>query len=540
MKIVLRDNQNIYLEDITTEENNIIFEAFSFEIDNKYAQRNTSSYRPWQNRITKYNRSKNLMSRTFLGRLVHFCTTRGLPFHIEDKRPKWQYSHISPDYVDKYFLPGIVLEDYQIDAIKTGINCECGLFSLTTGAGKTEVIAGLCKAIDCPTIILADMTIVVSQLKDRLKLREVASEIGMFFSGQKPNGENIVVGSIQSLTMPKSPRDRPNRSEYTDDSKYNAAIKRWESSISAYETRRRNHKMLLEYVRNAEMLIVDECDRSGSISYRDIIRKQYRGRRKYGFSGTVFDESKPIANLNIEENFGYIICNKNRHEIEGKGRIVPIKYRMLHYSDPEYHFRNKINIEDAINIFMIENPKYHAMMAAILKCHAGERNMILVDRIKLGHNLNEFMQKIGLKSAFICGETPKKEIEKILDDFQQEKLDVMIGGKVVNRGLDIKGGIDNLIMATTGKMKSDFTQKIGRAVRVNKRGFSYVYGILMRCNHYLFEHSKSSLETIVDLKYESEVNFGYTVITGEELIARRFLPPPNNKKNKSPQQKKLF
>lgn len=541
MKIVLKDNISLYLEDITHDEVNIIFEAFTFENENAYAQQNSSAYRPWQNKILKFNRVKRTMSRTFLGRLVHFCTTRGLPFHIEDKRPKWEYSHIDPKLVDENFLPGIKLEEYQIDAIKTGIKCECGLFSLITGAGKSELIAGLCKAIDCPTLILADMTIVVSQLKERLQLREVSSEIGMFFAGKKPNGENIIIGSIQSLTMPKPPRERPERSEYDDDKKHVAAIKRWESSILGYQTRKRNHKMLMEYVKNAEMLIVDECDRSSGPSYREVIRKQFRGRRKYGFSGTVFDESKPIANLNIEENFGYIICEKGRQEVEEKGRIVPIKYRMIYYSDPEYHFRNKINVEDAIRLFMVENPKLHAMIYGILRCHKGEKNMILVDRIELGDTINDYLSNASLSSKFICGTTPKKERDNILSDFAAGKLDVMIGGKVVNRGLDIKGGVDNLIMATTGKLRSEFLQKIGRAVRVNERGYSHVYGFLMRCNHYLFEHSKAALNTIISAGYESQVNFGHTVVTGEEAIRRKFVPPPlNSKKNNSPKQKELF
>lgn len=887
MKIVLRDNISLYLEDITDDEVNIIFEAFTFENENAYAQQNSSSYRPWQNKILKFNRVKRTMSRTFLGRLVHFCTTRGLPFHIEDKRPKWEYSHVDPKSVDENFLPGIKLEDYQIDAIKTGIKCECGLFSLTTGAGKclgkdvpvmmydgsskmsqdiqvgdllmgddsrprrvlsvcqgrenlyridqiygdsyvvneshilslsksprnkyethqkidisitdylnsskgdkhrlkgykvpvdypsksveldpyflglwlgdgisadtsfclhefdsaevvdalhhyaasmnctihlyneqskannyairlyegihapidyvahtqnpfraglkrygllrnkhipsdyiynsrevrlqllaglidsdgemshncyfvnlknesivrsaciiarslgfrskvrpnikksqtghvgqywslsisghtdvipvkigykkslprkikknplvsgitvtelgegdyygfeidgnkrfllsdftvthnTELIAGLCKAISCPTLILADMTIVVSQLKERLELREVASEIGMFFAGKKPNGEMIIVGSIQSLTMPKPPRERPERSEYDDDKKHAAAIKRWEASVLGYQTRKKNHKMLMEYVRKAEMLIVDECDRSAGPSYREVIRKQFKGRRKYGFSGTVFDDSKPIANLNIEENFGYIICEKGRREVEEKGRIVPIKYRMIHYSDPEYHFRNKITVEDAIKLFMVDNVKLHTMIYAILKAHKNEKNMILVDRIELGEAINDFLNSAGLNSRFIYGTTPKKERKTILDDFAAGNLDVMIGGKIVNRGLDIKGGVDNLIMATTGKLRSEFLQKIGRAVRVNERGYSYVYGFLMRCNHYLFEHSKAALNTIISAGYESEVNFGYAVITGEELVDRKFLPPPINKKNKNQKQKELF
>lgn len=527
MRAVLTDNKHVYISDLGEHEREIIWNEFTFEDPNQYVSNNAQ--RTWQGTYRKFDRINDRISRTFLGRLAFVAKKNDLPFHVEDHRPKWPYAVIDESLVTPDFLPGITLEDYQITGIKKGIKCECGIFKATTGAGKSEIIAGLCKAINCPTLILADMTVVVSQLRDRLQLREVASEIGMFFAGEKPNGEQIVIGSIQSLNPPTPPKAEPKLEDYKNDKTFRQAHQRWQSSVLAYETRKRNYRMLIEYVKKAEMLIVDECDRSSSTTYKQVIRRLYNGRRRYGFSATPFDDSKPIANLNIEENFGYIIFEMNRKDVEARGRIIPLKYRMIVYEDRAYDLHNKIALDEATNLFMVENESFHDLILGIVRYHHGEKNMVLVDRIPLGENLLTRANALGLKAAFIYGQTGKSEREKIIGEFAAGNLDVLIGGKIVNRGLDVKGGVDNLVMAAGGKLRSDFLQKVGRALRVNNRGYSYVYDVLFRCNHYLYEHAKARLQTIVDAEYDSAVNFGYATIDGPSLIKRNFRPPARPK-----------
>jgi len=213
---------------------------------------------------------------------------------------------------------------------------------------------------------------------------------------------------------------------------------------------------------------------------------------------------------------------------------------MLVYEDPIYELHNKIALDEATNMFLVDNERLHDMVFGIVKHHAGEKNMILVDRIPLGENLLARAQSIGLKAAFIYGKTAKQERNDIIDSFAAGELDVLIGGKIVNRGLDVKGGVDNLIMAAGGKLRSDFLQKIGRALRVNNRGYSYVYDVLFRCNHYLYEHAKARLQTIVDAEYDSAVNFGYTTIDGPSLISRNFRPPARPKTGRGGTQKETL
>lgn len=287
--------------------------------------------------------------------------------------------------------------------------------------------------------------------------------------------------------------------------------------------------------------LVHNCDRSASDTYKKVIRTHFKGRRKYGFSATPYDDAKPIKNINVEENFGPIVFEMNRKEVEERGRIIPCKYRSIVYEDPNFDLHNKITLDEATNMFMIENQRFHDIIFGICNVHKGERNMILTERIPLGENLLARAQTLGLNARFIYGSTPKSERDRIIAEFAAGQLDVLIGGKIVNRGLDIKGGVDNLIVATGGKLRSDFLQKIGRALRVNNRGFSYVYDFLFRCNHYLYEHSKARLATIIDAGYESKVLFGYANLDGKEFVRRNYQPPARSRSGRGREtQKTLF
>ncbi len=529
MQFTIANNSYFFVDNIDQASNDFLWNKMTFEDPNSRYKNNGG--RTWQNKIRKYDYINKRCLLTYLPRMYHICKENNLPCNIVDVRDPWKYSNnvVDISQIDKNFLPGITLEDYQIEAIKTAVKLDYGIIKATTGSGKGEMIVGICKAISCPTIVLADMTVVVSQLKERLELRNVEEEIGLFFSGEKPNGERIVVGSIQSLAPPASVGPAPSDSEFETTKDYEKAMKKWQMRKDAFKTRHKNYRFLIDYVKKAEMLIVDECDRSSSTTYKSVIRTHFKGRKKFGFSATPYDISKPIRNLNIEENFGPIIFNMERTDVESRGRIIPCKYRMIVYEDPMYELHNKITLDDATNMFMVENQRFHDMIFGLCNIHKNEKNMILVDRIPLGENLLARASQLGLNARFIYGMTSKSEREETIDLFAAGQLDVLIGGKIVNRGLDIKGGVDNLINATGGKLRSDFLQKIGRALRVNKRGYSYVYDFLFRCNHYLYEHSKARLETIIDAGYESTVMYGYANISGEELVKRNFVSPKKSK-----------
>lgn len=271
MKAIITDNQWIWFENITDAEDEILWVEFSVQRPGAYVD--PSQRGNWDGIYRKYNRGKQRMARPLLSYLRGVCKKHDLPLVVKDVRPKWDYKPLKPEEITPDFLPGITLDPHQVRGIQAACRAECGIADIPTGGGKGEIIAGICKAISCPTVVIADQRIVVDQLKARLELRDVADEIGLFYAGEKPNGEMIIVGTIQSLAVPTKPPEVPNRSVKDTDESYQKRLDKWEIHFKGYKTRRTNAKRLQRYIKDAEMILVDECVHEDTfINLKDGIR----------------------------------------------------------------------------------------------------------------------------------------------------------------------------------------------------------------------------------------------------------------------------
>lgn len=525
MRAVVVDNCWIQLDNITTHEEDVLWKEFSVT-DSR--SRYIDTDKAWDGVFRFFNRAKRRLTRPFLSMLKEVCNKKGLPLEIVDNRPDPIYNPVDTDTIDEKFLHGITLDTHQVEWLKKVSKIECGLCKAPTGSGKGELIAGTCKVIECPTVILADQTIVVEQLKRRIELRDITDDVGMFYAGSRPNGQTIVVGTIQSLVAPKGKPKKPVRTDDDTDATYKKKIERYNKSLTAHATRINNSKKLLTYIKNADMLLVDEADKAVSNQWKEIFRYHFKGRRRYGFSGTPYDVSKPIQNMQLTSHLGSIIHEECVENLQSIGRIIPIDYYMMAVSE-NGNKNDRSTYDLAIDDFIVNNNELHKKIINICKIYNNESTMILVERETLGQILVDKLAQEGITAHYIYGKTPKPKRREILKDFEDKKFNVLIGGKIVNRGLDLKGGCDNLIIATGGKLESTFIQQIGRAVRINSKGKSRVFDFLFLCNKYLYDHSKNRLKVIVNSNYKSKVLFKNGSIDGADFVRKRFRIPNFNK-----------
>lgn len=513
------DNLWINFTHITDPEDQILWQEFSVSKPNAYIDPSVRGN--WDGIYRKYNRMKKRMARPLLSMLRGVCQKHKLPLTIKDSREPWKYSAVNPEDVTTDFLPGIKLEEYQIRAIQRCCKVECGVIDMPTGSGKGEIICGICKAIPCPTLILADQRVVVDQLKKRLELRDISEQIGLFYAGKRPSGEMIVVGLIQSLNPPKKSPDMPRRKPDETDKAFQKRLQKWDQSYRAYKTRLNNVKFLYSYVKKAEMIIVDECDKATSESYKSLFRHYYKGRRRYGFSGTPIDPDKPVEAMVMQEHLGSIIVKETRENVQKLGRIIPCYYKSIAFG-----LEGSIDEASAYDLayveWLIENKRFHQLITSICHKYKDDGTLILVDRKDLGFALEKAISESGIESHFIYGETPKRRRDEILKRFEKREFNVLIGGKIINRGLDLAGGCENLIMAGGGKLQSDLIQKVGRALRRNQQGYSRIFDFFFRCNRYLYSHSKARLKAMVNAGFDDvKVVFPNGAIDGREFIEKK-------------------
>ena len=520
----IHDNQHVHLTHITHSEEEVVWVEFSVTRPNRYID--PTQLGNWDGIFRKYNRAKKRIARPLLGYLKSVCEKKKLMLDIVDKRKKWQYDIIDPSEITEDFLPGIKLAEYQVNAIKVACAEEVGIIDFPTGGGKTEALSGICKAIQCPTIILADQTVVVDQIKKRLELRDVAEEVGLFYAGKRPNGQLIVVGSIQSLSAPTKYPEYPIQKKDETEKAFTKRIEAWEKKVNAFETRKKNAKVLLKYVHSAEMIIVDECDRAVSEQWKNLFRYHVKARRRYGFTGTPYDPSKPVEAMVLQEHLGSVIVSETRKHITDLGRIIPCEYFMVGLG-LDGNIRDATAYDIAYDEQMTNNTKYYNAIKTICKkyCVNNDGVLIIVEREAIGLKLKETLLEAGLKAEFIYGKTSKNARDEAFRSFEKRDIEVLIGGKIINRGLDLAGGCETLIMACGGKLQSEFLQKIGRALRRNKHGKSRIFDFMFRNNKYLYDHSKKRLKAIIDAGYPAKILLPKGILNGEDFINSRYKIP---------------
>lgn len=454
----------------------------------------------WDGYFRKYDSAKQRIARPLLTELRGVCMANGVPLQVRDDRPPVVVP--DPTLVTPDFLPGITLENYQIEAIQASCKSEVGIFKYPTGGGKTEVIAGIAKLFNRPTCIIAEQRIVIEQIRERLQLRDIF-DVGLFYGGETPTGQKIIVGSIQSLSTPP--------------------ISLKQKYPAAYSQRMKHARQFQAIMRQAEVLLVDECDRAVSKQYRQMFRFFFDGRYKYGFSATPFDDKKPIQNLALKENLGSVIAEADRRILEQLGRIIPIKFCMMAMGENGDR-TEKTAFDIAEREQMIDNAEFHQRVAQIVSAFPDDATLILVDTLNV-EDLGKALEAVIPDSAFIYGKTSKKQRQKYLKLFEARKIKCLIGGKILKRGLDLKGGVDNLIICGGGNLWSDYEQKVGRALRVNNRKWARVFAFLFLNNHYLYKHGRNQLKAIVEMNYPTSVAFKDMTVDGAALIASRFRKP---------------
>lgn len=561
MLAVIRDNHFIYLGQITQGSEDALVDWFSVRHPRSYYIDTNANWDGWYRR---YNTSRQRLALPFLNELKECCKKNDIPLEIVDERDAPKYPVPLKSQITETFIDGIKLETYQLRAAHAFCDNEIGIVDASTGSGKSELICCALKMFRCPTLVLTEQIVVLDQIVERIKLRNVVynDDVGKFCYGETPDDNLVMVGSIQSLSSPSPPPVMPNKVSaekaikegfrYIKNEKireifpkalyevleedperikrlsgrylqvlinavsldYHERYKHW------YSVRRGNSKRLQDMAKKCDLLIIDECDKCTSNKYSFLFTKLFNGRRRYGFSGTPFDSDKPVQNLLLKERLGSVICKADRSEVQAVGRIIPIEYIMIAFGE-DGDRKDSTAFDIAEREILIENEEFHNLIFKIVSSFKDDRTLILVDTIAI-EELGHALEKIISNSKFIYGQTPRNIRREYIKLFEDKKLKCLIGGKILKRGLDLKCGCDNLVLVGGGKLKSDFDQKIGRALRLNERGYARVFDFLFLNNKYLYGHSRIRLKTIVGMGYKSRVIIGGNEVDGKKLVDSKF------------------
>ena len=175
------------------------------------------------------------------------------------------------------------------------------------------------------------------------------------------------------------------------------------------------------------------------------------------------------------------------------------------------------------------NEQKMPLLFGLLKHKQPQRSIIFINTKRSAEQLNDYLQANGYKTALLSGDVPQEKRQKLLNDFQENRVQLLIATDVAARGLHIPD-VSHVINYDLPQDVEDYVHRIGRTARFGASGEA----ISFICEEYAY--SMPDIEDFIGEKIAIET------ITDELLVldlikpeARKPAPPkPGFKPHKRP------
>ena len=341
--------------------------------------------------------------------------------------------------------PDHTLRNYQQEA-KEKIFCQWDyvdniLYQMPTGTGKTRLFTSLIRDISLSSLqenrrkgilIIAHRSELIEQIDESLNKYRIPH--GIIAGGYKDRRDLLLpvqVASIQTITHPSN--------------------------------------KLLANAFHADFIIIDEAHHATSHSYTSLC-DYYPNSKKLGVTATPWR----MDGHGFRSNFDTLIPSMSIKEFLKKGWLAPYKY----YSVP---IDNKIRCEiESIREFGLDGDyKTRALeqvvdtgriRAQLLNSYfefvKGKKGIIYsISRQHSKHICSEFLNA-GIKIADIDSDTPAKLRKKLIHDFKNGDLDIIVNVDIFSEGFDCPD-LEFVQLARPTRSLVKYIQQVGRGLRRN-------------------------------------------------------------------------
>jgi len=230
---------------------------------------------------------------------------------------------------------------------------------------------------------------------------------------------------------------------------------------------------LLDYFPKDMLLVIDE-------SHVTVpqIRGMYGGDKArkdnlvtYGFRLPAARDNRPLKFDEFEAKTGqtiYVSATPDEYELNrSEGIVIDQIIRPTGLLDPEIEVRPTENQVDDL------------MDEIKTRIHRGERTLVTTLTKRMAEELDEYLRKYRIKSAYIHSDIDTIERVKIMEDLRRGEYDVLVGVNLLREGLDLPevSLVAILDADKTGFLRDQrsLTQTVGRAAR-HVHGKAILYG----------------------------------------------------------------
>jgi ATP-dependent RNA helicase RhlB len=143
--------------------------------------------------------------------------------------------------------------------------------------------------------------------------------------------------------------------------------------------------------------------------------------------------------------------------------------------------------------FCPSNEQKVPLLVGILNQHKPQRSIIFVNTKRCAEHLNDTLNANGYKTAALSGDVPQEKRQRLLSDFQENKITLLIATDVAARGLHI-ADVSHVFNYDLPQDVEDYVHRIGRTARFGASGVA----ISFICEEYAY--SMPDIEDYIEQK----------------------------------------
>ena len=159
------------------------------------------------------------------------------------------------------------------------------------------------------------------------------------------------------------------------------------------------------------------------------------------------------------------------------------------------------------------------LLAALLSQEGVQRSMVFVNTRREADRLADRLDSQGVRASAISGDVPQSKRMRMLKEFHDGELPVLVATDVASRGLHVPE-VTHVFNYDLPQNPEDYVHRIGRTARAGEMG----QAVSFACEHYAY--SLPEIETFIGHSIERQA------IDPELLAPYMHAPPPRVKERK--------
>jgi ATP-dependent RNA helicase RhlB len=228
-------------------------------------------------------------------------------------------------------------------------------------------------------------------------------------------------------------------------------------------------------LRSVEILVIDEADRMFDMGFikdlRYLLRQlpNFDRRQSMLFSATLGYDVMELA---------YVFMNEAVRVSVTPEQVTAEKVEHL--------------------VYHVGQHEKMRLLIGLMQRHVDARTLIFVNMRRSAERLVRYLEVNGLAAAAITGDVDQRRRLKILDDFKEGRLPILVATDVASRGLHIDG-VTHVINYDLPFDAEDYVHRIGRTARAGASG----QAISLACEEYV--DGLEAIEAYIGFKLPFEI-----------------------------------